>query len=94
MRILFIEPPKDIWFVMGEYLPPPFGILQLATYLDREVEGLDIRIVDCNAEKIDWDQLRDRINEYRPNVVASSSLATCNAYAVVRTLDIAKQIDP
>jgi anaerobic magnesium-protoporphyrin IX monomethyl ester cyclase len=94
MRILFIEPPKNIWFVMGEYLPPPFGILQLAAYLDREIDGLDIHIVDCNAEKIDWDQLSDHIREYNPNIVASSSLATCNAYAVVRTLDIAKQIDP
>jgi hypothetical protein len=43
MHILFIEPPKDIWFVMGEYLPPPFGILQLAAFLDREVEGLETR---------------------------------------------------
>ena len=27
MRILLVEPPKDFWFVMGEYIPPPFGIL-------------------------------------------------------------------
>jgi anaerobic magnesium-protoporphyrin IX monomethyl ester cyclase len=93
MRILFVEPPKDIWFVMGEYLPPPFGILQLATFLDQEVEGLDIHVLDCNAEQIDWDQLEKRIAIIAPDIVASSSLATCNAYAVVRTLDLAKKVD-
>lgn len=93
MRILFIEPPKDIWFVMGEYLPPPFGILQLAAYLDREVEGLEIQVLDCNAEKIDWNQLSNHIGDFAPDIVAFSSLATCNAYAVVRTLGTAKQLD-
>ena len=34
---MFIEPPKDIWFVMGEYLPPPYGIIQLAAYLEKDV---------------------------------------------------------
>ena len=32
MRVVFVEPLKDIWFVMGEYLPPPYGIIQLAAY--------------------------------------------------------------
>ncbi|MGZ4870097.1 MAG: hypothetical protein ACXV2F_07050, partial [Halobacteriota archaeon] len=26
LKVLFVEPPKDTWFVMGEYLPPPLGI--------------------------------------------------------------------
>jgi hypothetical protein len=25
--ILFVEPPKDYWFLMGEYLPPPTPLL-------------------------------------------------------------------
>ncbi|MCK4477785.1 hypothetical protein KAU88_04580 [Candidatus Bathyarchaeota archaeon] len=33
MRVLFVEPPKEYWFVMGEYLPPPLGVLELAAYL-------------------------------------------------------------
>ncbi len=40
MKILFVEPPKDVWFVMGEYLPPPYGIIQLAAYLEKEVKNL------------------------------------------------------
>ncbi len=36
MKVLFIEPPKDVWFIMGDYLPPPYGIIQLGAYLERE----------------------------------------------------------
>ena len=34
LKVAFIEPPKEFWFVMGEYPPPPFGLLQLAAYLE------------------------------------------------------------
>jgi len=36
MKVLFVEPPKEYWFVMGEYLPPPLGILELAAYLESQ----------------------------------------------------------
>ena len=94
MKVLFVEPPKDVWFVMGEYLPPPYGIIQLAAYLEREINGLEIEILDCNAEQIYWDGMGKRIEASKPDVVASSSLATCNAYAVARTLETAKGADP
>jgi len=94
MRILFIEPPKDIWFVMGEYVPPPFGIIQLAAYLEREVKNVEIEIVDCNAQQIDWKEIEKKIESINPEIVASSALATCNAYLVARTLGTAKKVNP
>ena len=94
MKVLFVEPPKDIWFVMGEYLPPPYGILQLAAYLEMEDKAVQIQVLDCNAEKIDWKELRNRIQAFNPDIVASSALATCNTYLVVRTLQIAKSLNP
>ncbi|MCK5632058.1 cobalamin-dependent protein, partial [Candidatus Bathyarchaeota archaeon] len=94
MKVLFVEPPKDIWFVMGEYLPPPFGIIQLAAYLEHEVEKIDVAVLDCNAEHVDWNALEARIQSYHPNIVASSALATCNTYVVARTLELAKKINP
>ena len=94
MKVLFVEPPKDIWFVMGEYLPPPFGIIQLAAYLEREVKNAEIEVVDCNAEKMNWLELEKRIQFSNPDILASSSLATCNTYLAVRILQIAKNIDP
>ena len=94
MKVLFIEPPKEIWFVMGEYLPPPYGIIQLGAYLEKEVEGSDVEILDCNAEHVGWKEMEKRIHSSNPDIVASSSLATCNTYSVARTLETAKKVNP
>jgi len=94
LKVLFVEPPKSFWFVMGEYLPPPYGILQLAAYLEREVEDVEIEVLDCNAQQVDWKGLESRIESSDPDIVASSALATCNTYVVVRTVETAKKVDP
>jgi anaerobic magnesium-protoporphyrin IX monomethyl ester cyclase len=94
MKILFIEPPKDIWFVMGDYLPPPYGIIQLAAYLEREIKDLEIKVLDCNAMQISWRGIEKIIESYNPDIVAPSALATCNTYPVMRTLEIAKKVNP
>ena len=94
MRVLFIEPPKDIWFVMGEYLPPPYGIIQLAAYLESHTGDVQLEVLDCNAEKVDWRNMEQRIAAAKPDVVACASLATCNTYAVAKTLETAKRVVP
>ncbi len=94
MKVLFVEPPKDYWFVMGEYLPPPYGILQLAAFLESKRKDVEIEVLDCNAERLDWKGLERRIESFDPDIVASSALATCNTYVVVRTLETAKKVKP
>jgi anaerobic magnesium-protoporphyrin IX monomethyl ester cyclase len=94
MKILFVEPPKDYWFVMGEYLPPPYGILQLAAFLEQNHKDAEIQVLDCNAEGLDWNGLEKEIESLNPDIVASSALATCNTYVSVRTLEIAKKVNP
>jgi anaerobic magnesium-protoporphyrin IX monomethyl ester cyclase len=94
MKILFVEPLKDIWFVMGEYTPPPFGLILLASYLEREVKDAEIEILDANADKLDWKDLEKRMKSSNPDIVASSSLATCNTYLTANVLAIAKKINP
>lgn len=79
---------------MGEYLPPPYGVLQLAAFMEQKREELDIQVLDCNAEGLDWDGLENRIESFNPDMVASSALATCNTYVAVRTLEIAKKVNP
>ena len=78
---------------MGEYLPPPYGIIQLGAYLEKEVRDVDIEIVDCNAQQIDWRGLEKRIESSKADIVASSSLATCNTYVVARALQTAKKVN-
>ncbi|MGC8817106.1 MAG: B12-binding domain-containing radical SAM protein [Candidatus Hadarchaeum sp.] len=94
MKVLFVEPPKEMWFVMGEYLPPPFGILQLASYLEEKVKDVEIEVLDCQAEKLDWDGLERRIESAQPDIFAPSALATCNAYLVARAAELAKRVNP
>ena len=94
MRVLFVEPPKDFWFVMGEYVPPPLGILQIAAYLESKGENIDIEVVDCQAERLDWRGLEMRIESFEPDIVAPGALATCNVYVVLRTLEAAKKVNP
>ena len=94
MRLLFVEPPRSFWFVMGEYLPPPFGILQLAAYVEREVKDLEIDVVDCTAHDVSWSALPNIIDDITPDVVAVSNFATCTTYSVVRVLETAKKVNP
>ncbi len=39
-KIMFIEPPKDVFSVMGEYLSPPYGIIKLAAYLEKHADNV------------------------------------------------------
>ena len=94
LKVLFIEPPKDFWFVMGEYLPPPTAAIQLAAYLEAKRPNDEITVLDCQAERLDWGDVGTRIEKEDPHIVAVSSLSTCNAYTVIRTLDTAKKIAP
>ncbi|MCW3979285.1 MAG: cobalamin-binding protein, partial [Candidatus Bathyarchaeota archaeon] len=72
MRVAFVEPPKDFWFIMGEYIPPPFGILTLAAFLESRLDDVEIEVVDSQAEGLDWDGLEKRIESLQPDVVAPS----------------------
>jgi len=89
----FIE-PRRIFGCDGWVRSPPYGIIQLAAYLEREVKGVQLEVLDCNAEKVDWKDMEKRIASSNPDIVVASSLATCNTYAVVRTLETRKRFAP
>jgi anaerobic magnesium-protoporphyrin IX monomethyl ester cyclase len=94
MKLILVEPPKKYWFVMGEYLPPPYSLLILAAVVEKELPEVEVKIIDCQAENLDWEKLEERIRKEKPDIVGSGSHATCNVYKTVRTLDLAKKIDP
>jgi anaerobic magnesium-protoporphyrin IX monomethyl ester cyclase len=89
---MFVEPPKDYWFVMGEYLPPPYGLLQLAGYLETKMPEAEIQVLDCQAMSLDWKGLEKRLESFNPDVVTTSGFATCNVYVAARTLETAKKL--
>jgi anaerobic magnesium-protoporphyrin IX monomethyl ester cyclase len=91
-KILFVEPPRNYWFVMGEYLPPPSSLLILAAYIERELPDIEIDILDCQAERKNWQNLEKYIESTNPSMVLTSGF-TCNAYTCVRTCEIAKKVN-
>jgi anaerobic magnesium-protoporphyrin IX monomethyl ester cyclase len=92
-KVLFVEPPKDYWFLMGEYLPPPTSLLALAAYLEKNLEGVELEVLDCQAESLDWGGMKKSISSSKPDIVASSGF-TCNAYVCARVAETAKKVDP
>ncbi|MBL7168963.1 hypothetical protein ISS40_09825 [Candidatus Bathyarchaeota archaeon] len=52
MKVVFIEPPKEFWFLMGEYLPPPTAAIQLAAFLESRRPDDEIKIIDSQAEEL------------------------------------------
>ncbi len=90
--ILFVEPPKDYWFLMGEYLPPPTSLLVLAAYVERELPDTEVEVIDCQAERKGWDYVQRSIESFQPSIVATSGF-TCNAYVCARVAEIAKKVN-
>jgi len=90
MRVLLVEPPKKTWELMGECVSPPLGLAQLAAVL--EEAGIDVEIVDCNAQGIDWPQLKGVIDERRPDVVGATAM-TPFFYQALRVMEMAKGVD-
>ena len=94
MKVLLVEPPKDFWFIMGQYIPPPFGLLCLAAYVEERLPWAEVEVVDSQSEGLDWDGLEARLEEAEPDVVAPSGMATANAFYAVRTAEAAKKVNP
>ena len=94
MKILLIEPPKKFWFVMGEYLPPPYNLLLLAAVVEQQLPDTNVKVIDSQAENLDWFGLEEVIKREKPDIVGSGSHASCNVYKTVRILDLVKRIDP
>ncbi|MFW9985702.1 MAG: B12-binding domain-containing radical SAM protein [Candidatus Odinarchaeota archaeon] len=93
MKILLVEPPKQPWFIMGEYIPPPLGLLCLAGYLEAHNPQTKIQVMDCQAEEAEWDDVKERIRSFKPDLVAPSTVSSCNAEITLRTVTLAKEID-
>jgi len=77
---------------MGEYLPPPSALLILAAFVERELPDLEIDIVDCQADQLDWKGLEKYIESTDPSMILTSGFTT-NAYSCARACEIAKKVN-
>ena len=79
---------------MGEYLPPPYNLLLLAAVIEQQLPDVNVKVIDSQAEDLDWFGLEEVIRRENPDIVGSGSHATCNVYKTVRTHDLVKRINP
>jgi len=90
MKVLFVEPPKKPWEMMGDFIAPPIGLAQLAAVL--EGVGVDVEIVDCNASRLTWGDLEHVIADRKPTLVGASAMTTFLPTAA-RVMQMAKGVD-
>lgn len=77
---------------MGTY--PPLGLVYLATFVkERSKHPIDVKLVDCVAEKLSDEDLNRVIRDYSPNMLAVTTF-TPNIVDALTACDIAKAIDP
>lgn len=78
---------------MGEYLPPPLQLMQLAAVLEKEQDqDIEVEILDCQADCLGWRDVERYIETYEPDIVGASGFATCNTYTIARTMEIVKMV--
>jgi len=98
MKILFINPPSSNLILTNlpeaiaqEDTMPPLGLMYLAAYLEKHTSH-QVKILDCLIEKIDYHQLKKRIEQEKPDLVGITAL-TFTLIDVLKTAKITKQID-
>ena len=100
MKILLINPPT--FYMLPTMLPksidegrgynPPLGILYLAAYLKKYTD-YQVKILDCQVEELEYDQIRERIREINPDIVGLTTM-TFTLIDVLKTAQLTKEINP
>ena len=98
MKILLINPPSSNLILTNlpeeiaqEDPMPPLGLMYIAAYLEKYTNH-EIKILDCLIEKINHEQLKEKIKQEKPNVVGITTL-TFTLIDVLRTAKTVKEIN-
>jgi len=100
MKILLINPPLSR--IIDSSLPkillekgdpmPPLGLMYLAGYLEKYTD-YQIKILDCQIKKIDYNQLKNFVIQEKPDVVGITT-TTFTLLDVIKTAEIVKKTNP
>lgn len=99
MNILFVNPPRTHEIIGNNPtiieeergVNPPLGLLYVAAYVEKLTE-FKISVVDCQAEKLDYSNLKEKIVKYKPDVVGLTAM-TMTIIDVIKCIDVVKQVD-
>ena len=94
MKVLLIFPPYT--YHINSVLPdiieeergsnPPLGLLYLAGYIQTYSPHIQLKIIDCPAEKITYHKLKEKIRKFSPDIVGVSVMS----FTLIDSLLVAK----
>jgi anaerobic magnesium-protoporphyrin IX monomethyl ester cyclase len=90
MKVLLIDPPVQVWELMGDCCAPPLGLAYIAAVLEQH--DIPVELVHCNGLGITWKDLPDLIRTASPDIVGTGALTPMYS-GLVRTVKMAKEID-
>lgn len=95
IKIIFIRPPYHLWPIINESdnFLLPLAYPCLGAYLKREMEGIEVKVIDCLPLKIGWKSLREIIAREKPDIVGVGD-KVCYAHEGIKALQIAKELNP
>ncbi len=114
-KILLIHPftietdsyDYDVVVSGGQFAESPLGLGYIASYVQRYIDGLEIKILDANLMAIKhiisegscnmaecWDLLRNKIKEFSPDIAGISCLFHSTSSIAHRTCSVVKEVSP
>ena len=98
-RILFVTPPYACWGVQTIGNWPPLQLAYLAGAALKA--GHEARIFDAMNKKVSFDDIREQVEEYRPDYVMSldylpvtGAISTATVPAALEALGVAREVNP
>lgn len=99
MKILLINPPHLNTIascqpkILEEGLDflPPLGLMYLAGYFKKHTSH-QIKILDCQVEQLDYQQLKEKLIQENPDMVGITAM-TFTLIDVIKTAQLAKQVN-
>ena len=101
LKILLVVPPEESYIgasahqkvEKGRESRPKLGILYVATYLKTHQPDVEVKVLDCTAEDIDFKQYKLVVREYEPDLVGITAV-TFTIVDALRASEVAKTSFP
>lgn len=101
MRVLFIVPPEETYIGASAHeildrkreARPRLGILYVASYLENKRSDISIKLLDCPALNINFDDLSGYIKSFGPAVIGITAV-TFTIVDALKAAKISKTVQP
>ncbi len=101
LKILLVIPPEESYIEASSHQKvdkkrearPKLGILYVATYLKKHQPDVEVKVLDCPSENINFVQYEEFVREFNPDLVGITAL-TFTIVDALKTVKHTKEINP